>query len=41
MMPKSSDGVQKPTVAQTAPGMPAIFIPAKVAALMPIGPGVI
>ena len=40
-MHKKSDGVMNPSVAQIAPASPAIFMPAKVAALMPIGPGVI
>ena len=35
------DGGPKPAVAATEPAMPAIFVPAKVAALMPTGPGVI
>lgn len=41
MMPRKNDGVTKPRVAEIAPPRPAIFMPAKVAALMPIGPGVI
>ena len=41
MMPKKKDGVTKPMVATMAPGRPAIRVPTKVAALMPIGPGVI
>ena len=34
-------GVTKPIVAQIAPPIPAIFMPEKVAAFIPIGPGVI
>ena len=40
-MPKKKDGVTKPSVATTAPPRPAMRVPTKVAALMPIGPGVI
>ena len=40
-MPRMSDGKTKPAVAAMAPPMPATFMPAKVAALMPMGPGVI
>ena len=40
-MQRNNDGVTKPMVAQIAPSMPAIFMPANVAALMPMGPGVI
>ena len=36
-----TEGKTKPTVAHTAPGKPATLVPTKVAALMPIGPGVI
>mgnify|MGYP000955795304 CR=1 FL=1 len=36
-----SEGVTKPAVAATAPPIPATFVPTKVAALIPIGPGVI
>ena len=35
------DGRMQPSVATTAPGIPAIFIPTKVAELTAIGPGVI
>ena len=35
------DGRIQPKVAATAPGIPAILIPTKVAELMAIGPGVI
>ena len=41
IIPRNREGVTNPTVAQMAPPRPAIFVPAKVAALMPIGPGVI
>lgn len=41
IIPKKNDGVTKPRVAATAPPSPAILVPTKVAALMPIGPGVI
>ena len=40
-MPRISDGKAKPAVAATAPQVPATVMPAKVAALMPMGPGVI
>ena len=40
-MQRNNDGVTNPIVALIAPPIPAVFIPAKVAALIPIGPGVI
>ena len=41
IMHKNNDGVTKPIVALIAPPIPATFIPANVAAFIPIGPGVI
>lgn len=40
-IPRKKDGVTNPSVAAKPPPTPAIFVPAKVAALIPIGPGVI
>jgi len=37
----TKDGATVPAVAEIAPNNPAAFVPAKVAAFMPIGPGVI
>jgi hypothetical protein len=36
-----TEGKTKPAVAATEPGTPATLAPTKVAALMPMGPGVI
>jgi len=41
IIPKINDGVTNPNVATIAPKNPATFMPTKVAALIPIGPGVI
>lgn len=37
-IPKKKDGVTKPSVATTAPPRPAMRVPTKVAAFMPIAP---
>ena len=41
IMHSIKDGVTNPIVAAIEPGTPATFIPQNVAALIPIGPGVI